>query len=152
MQNLKFCIFYLTKTYIKVIIIVWISNNLAYSRMGGEIVASTNKVEEQEVAQILDEKEHKKRNNGFFSIIKKIFDIIFWLVFAILALIWIVDFINVNNDKEPVFCIKTEVHEYDDGQTVECTGLGYKVYKYNRTSTGTGYEFGPFFVKMKGAE
>ena len=48
MQNLKFCIFYLTKTYIKVIIIVWISNNLAYSRMGGEIVASTNKVEEQD--------------------------------------------------------------------------------------------------------
>ena len=111
---------------------------------------TTNK--ETEIAQILDEKEKKKLNFSIFSIIKKIIDVIFWLALAVLALIWIVDFINVNNDKEPVFCIKTEVHEYDDGQTVECTGLGYKVYRYNRVSTGTGYEFGPFFVKMKDAE
>ena len=109
-----------------------------------------NKINEEkteEMAEILDEKE--KRGLGV-SIFKKVIDIIFWLAFAIVALTWVVDFINVNNEKEPVFCIKNKVHEYDDGQTTECIGLGYKVYSYNRTSTGTGHEFGPFFIKMKG--
>ena len=104
-----------------------------------------NKINEEkteEMAEILDEKE--KRGLGV-SIFKKVIDIIFWLAFAIVALTWVVDFINVNNEKEPVFCIKNKVHEYDDG-----IGLGYKVYGYNRTSTGTGHEFGPFFIKMKG--
>ena len=109
-----------------------------------------NKINEEkteEMAEILDEKE--KRGLGV-SIFKKVIDIIFWLAFAIVALTWVVDFINVNNEKEPIFCIKNKVHEYDDGQTTECIGLGYKVYGYNRTSTGTGHEFGPFFIKMKG--
>lgn len=114
--------------------------------------AATKKSNQEEMAEILDTKEKKKLGRGIFGIIKKIIDVIFWLALAILALIWIIDFINVNNEKEPVFCIKTEVHEYDDGQTVECTGLGYKIYNYNRASTGTGYEFGPFFIKMKDAE
>ncbi len=103
--------------------------------------------ETEEMEEILDKKE--KRGLGV-SIFRKIIDVIFWLAFAILAIIWIVDFINVNNEKDPVFCIKNKVHEYPDGQTTECVGLGYKVYNYNRpSSVGTGYEFGPFFIKMK---
>ncbi len=121
-------------------------------------MANTKKIATEEIVkeenndkmeEILDEKE-KKRLSG--SIFRKIFDIIFWLAFAILAFIWIIDFINVNNEKDPIFCINENTYEYDDGQIKECIGLGYKVYNYNRTSTGTGYEFGPFFIKMKGEE
>lgn len=103
------------------------------------------KEETEEMEEILDKKE--KRSLGV-SIFRRVLDIIFWLAFAILALIWVVDFINVNNEKDPVFCIKNNVYEYSDGQTTECIGLGYKVYNYNRASE-KGYEFGPFFIKMK---
>ena len=107
---------------------------------------------QDEMAQILsDEEKRQLTGNVMFGIIKRIVDVIFWLALAILALVWVVDFINVNNETDPKFCIKKTVHTYDDGEIVECTGAGYKVFKYNRISTGTGYEFGPFFIKMKDA-
>lgn len=106
-------------------------------------------LETEEVAEILDENEKKKLNT---NVLKRIWDIIFWLAFCALAFVWIVDFIHVNKGEEPSFCLKEETHEYDDGSVYECTGLGYKIYNYDRTSVGTGYEFGPFFKKMKDAE
>lgn len=104
-------------------------------------------VVEEEMANIMeDEKESKKVNH---ETLKFIGNAIFWIVFAVLAFIWITDFVKVTREEEPVFCIKNKVHTFDDGTVNECVGLGYKVYTYNRDSFDKGVQFGPFFTKMK---
>lgn len=86
------------------------------------------------------------------DIVRKIWDIFFWTAFAILLCIWIIDYIRVGSEKDPKFCLKKETLEYEDGTVSKCTGLGYKVYNYNRESLDKGIEFGPFFIKMKEPE
>jgi len=78
----------------------------------------------------------------------QVFNIIFWIVIIGLFIIWITDFIMVKTEKDPVFCISRETYKYDDGETKECVGLGYKIFEYNRDKY-QGYEFGPFFTKIK---
>ncbi len=95
------------------------------------------------------EKVIEKKNTEKKSIAKKIFDVVFWVVIIGLAIIWVTDFINVQNDKDPIFCISQKTHTFDDGTVEECVGLGYKVYDYNRTSLSYGRQFGPFFIGMK---
>lgn len=80
---------------------------------------------------------------------KKIFSFIFWILIIALAAIWIIDFMHVQNEEKPQFCLKSVTHTFDDGEVNECVGLGYKIYYYNRSSMSEGYQFGPFFVKMK---
>lgn len=107
-------------------------------------------VVEEPMANIMEEPKHKISVSR--DTLKLIGNIIFWTIILVLAVVWIVDFIKVTREKEPIFCIKNEIHEYDDGTVRECTGLGYKVYTYNRSSLGNGVEFEPFFVKMKQPE
>lgn len=95
----------------------------------------------------LKKDEVKKENKK--SIGKRIFDIVFWVVIIFLFFIWIFDFVQVKNNKEPRFCIKKHTYKYEDGNTKECIGLGYKVYNYNRKSINIKSEFGPFFIKME---
>ncbi len=83
---------------------------------------------------------------------KKVFNIVFWTAFAILATIWLVDFFRVRAENDPIFCLSQKEHVFDDGTVGECVGLGYKVYHYNRESVGTGLEFGPFFIDMREPE
>jgi len=80
--------------------------------------------------------------------IKKVLSIIFLLAFFVVVALWITDFIRVRNEKEPMFCIKENVYNYEDGTVDECIGLGYKVYEYKRESI-TGVQFGSFLQKMK---
>ena len=74
---------------------------------------------------------------------------------VVLALIiaWIVcffiDYFRARQSKTPVFCIKEETKKYDDGTVYSCTGLGYKMYRYDRSSVATDLEFGPFFIKER---
>lgn len=82
------------------------------------------------------------------SIGRIIFDVVFWTVIAVLAIVWLTDFIKVQNDKDPVFCISKKTHEFDDGVVNECVGLGYKIYNYDRDSIDAN-QFGPLFIKMK---
>ena len=95
------------------------------------------------------EKIKKKKKTEKKNIFKKIFDVVFWIVIIGLAIIWLTDFINVKNDKDPVFCISQKTHTFDDGTVEECVGLGYKVYNYNRSSFSKGRQFGPFFIGMR---
>lgn len=81
--------------------------------------------------------------------LKKILNILFWVLFVILFSIWLIDFIKIKSEKEPVFCIKKEVHKFDDGNVDECLGLGYRIFKYNRRSLPKGIDFAPFFIKMR---
>ncbi len=93
--------------------------------------------------------EKKEKITSKRSIMKRIFDIVFWVVIVGLSIIWITDFVNVKNDKNPVFCISQKTHTFDDGTVEECVGLGYKVYTYNRSSFSQGRQFGPFFIGMR---
>ena len=74
---------------------------------------------------------------------------------AILALviIWIIiffiDYFRARQSKNPIFCIAEETKEYEDGTVYSCTGLGYKMYKYDRNSIDASIEFGPFFIKER---
>ncbi len=91
----------------------------------------------------VEEKESNVRN-----ILKTVFNIVFWVAITGLAIIWITEFILVNQEKEPMFCLETTIHEFEDGTVEECTGIGYKVYEYDR-ETLKATEFGPFFIKME---
>lgn len=82
------------------------------------------------------------------SILYRIWTIFFWIAFAVTITIWTIDFIKVKKDDNPIFCIKKVEHQYDDGVTNECRGLGYHIYSYDRTSTGKARQFRPFFIKM----
>ena len=81
--------------------------------------------------------------------VKKILNIAFWVVFALVMAIWLIDFFEVRADNDPRFCINEKVHQFDDGQVKECLGLGYKVYQYDRDSMKGATQFSPFFVKMR---
>lgn len=80
--------------------------------------------------------------------------LIFVLKILILVLIflWIVvvftDYFRVRQNKNPMFCISEVEHEYEDGTTYICTGLGYKMIRYNRSCLSAS-EFGPFIIKER---
>ena len=75
------------------------------------------------------------------------------IVILALIIIWIIiffiDYFRARQSKTPLFCISEETKEYDDGTVYSCTGLGYKMYKYNRSSVDATIEFGPFFIKER---
>ena len=78
---------------------------------------------------------------------KKIFSALFSIILIGIVAIWLFDYFRMVNNEKPMFCIKQETYKYDDGTVEECTGLGYKIYEYNRTSY-RAKQFGPFFIKM----
>lgn len=108
----------------------------------------TEEVKEKEMDTSLAE-ENKEE---WKEIGRKIWDIVFWVVFAAIALTWVVDFFRVSDRKDPMFCLSKKTHTFEDGTVEQCTGLGYKVYEYNRASLDSGIQFGPFFIKMKQPE
>ena len=101
-------------------------------------------VKEEEMDNFMSEDKVSIKEVAF-----KIWDVVFWVLFAILACVWIVDFFRVKDEKQPMFCISKETIEFEDGNVDKCVGLGYTVYEYNRESLDSGIEFGPFFIKMK---
>lgn len=80
---------------------------------------------------------------------KRIIENIVKVLIILLVIAWIViifiDFFRAKSEKNPMFCISENIREYDDGETYECIGLGYKMYRYNRRCSGI--QFGPFFLK-----
>ena len=79
-------------------------------------------------------------------LLNKIITIILWLLIALWITFCIIDFVKTENHKKPIFCINEKTIEYKDGIVYSCTGLGYKIYHYNRASF-TGIEYGPFWLK-----
>jgi len=113
----------------------------------------TPKSEQKEVVKVVKEKEMdnfmSEDKVSIREVVFKIWDVVFWVLFAILACVWIVDFFRVKVEKQPIFCINKETIEFEDGDVNKCVGLGYTVYEYNRESLDNGIQFGPFFIKMK---
>lgn len=75
------------------------------------------------------------------------------IVILALVIIWIIiffiDYFRARQSKTPIFCISEQTKEYDDGTVYSCTGLGYKMYKYDRASIDASIEFGPFFIQER---
>ncbi|MBQ6687288.1 MAG: hypothetical protein IJN03_02055 [Bacilli bacterium] len=73
-------------------------------------------------------------------------------IILVIAILWaavvLTDYLRFRINKDALFCIKEETKTYNDGTVHSCTGLGYKVYNYQRRSI-TAVEFGPFFLKEK---
>lgn len=105
-------------------------------------------VEEKELSdEFVDEKD-KKKTKKKKNIIVSIFNFVLTIVIFGVVGMAVIDFINVNQEKEPIFCIHEEWTQYDDGTVELCVGVGYKVYRYNRESI-KGSEFGPFWIEEK---
>lgn len=81
--------------------------------------------------------------------IKKIFNILILILFISWIYIIFSDLSRVKNDEKAKFCIKNTIYDYVDGSVEECTGLGYKVYYYDRPSVNVKTEFGPFWKEMQ---
>ena len=105
----------------------------------------TKKVQKEKKVEVVEVSTKEKVK----KILKKIFDIVFWIAITILAIIWLVDFFKLQNDKEPVFCLNEKTHKFEDGTVYECKGLGYNIYKYDRESIDVTRQFSPFFIGMK---
>lgn len=69
----------------------------------------------------------------------------FWIVMVF------TDYFRVRQNKNPMFCINESINEYEDGSTYVCTGLGYKMIRYNRDCLSAS-EFGPFLIKERTCE
>ncbi len=65
------------------------------------------------------------------------------------VILFLIDYTRARNNKDLLFCIKEETKEYPDGTVYSCTSLGYKLYRYNRSSINTTLQFGPIFMKEK---
>ena len=105
-------------------------------------------VEEKELSdEFVDEKD-KKKTKKKKHIIVSVFNFILTIQIIGVVGMAVIDFINVNQEKEPMFCIKKEVINHEDGTVDVCTGVGYKVYQYKRESI-KGSEFGPFWIEEK---
>lgn len=91
-------------------------------------------------------KEPKKKDKEEKSTFYKIANIVLWVI----AIAWIgvslTDFIRTYFDKDPIFCIKEEVHKYDDGEVYVCTEFGFKFFDYKRDSY-RARQFGAFWTK-----
>ena len=111
-------------------------------------VKETQKVIEKVSEEVLDIKPEEEKKNNIFI---KVLDIVLWVVLIAWMIIVVIDYVRTINSKEPIFCIKEEVIEYQDGTVNSCTGAGYKVYEYNRESY-QAIEFGPFWKKVRNDE
>lgn len=85
----------------------------------------------------------KKVNKGDVIKIVVLTLIIIWII------IFFVDYFRAREAKMPIFCIMENTKKYDDGEVYSCTGLGYKMYKYDRSSIDASIEFGPFFIQER---
>ncbi len=110
--------------------------------------------EDNKEEDFLDEKKSAKKvnkENGEKSLFSKIMNIVLWIILLAWMAIVLIDYFRVTNEKDAVFCLSKHTTKYDDGNVKVCTGLGYKVYNYNRDSF-KAIEFGPFWIKDRTAD
>ena len=114
------------------------------------------KVKEKSVTEeFLDEKVSKKKlekkEKNEKSMFQRVMNVILWIVLFAWMAVCLIDFYKVLQKSDPIFCIKTGVNKYEDGNVKWCLGAGYKVFQYNRKSF-KAIEFGPFWSKDRSEE
>ncbi len=100
--------------------------------------------------EFYDEKKPKKEKKEK-SMVSRVINVILWIVLFAWMGICLVDFFKTRSLSEPIFCLSKETTTYEDGKVYSCTGLGYKIYHYDRKSF-SGYEYGPFWAKDRSTE
>lgn len=85
--------------------------------------------------------------------IKERYNDIIKVVVLSVIIIWVIcfgiDLIRARQNKWPLFCVKESIKNYEDGTVEICTGVGYKMYKYKRSSIPVTVQFGPFFMEER---
>lgn len=116
-----------------------------------EVIEDEGVNEDQEV--ILEEEDEfvEIRKGKRKPSISKIMNVVLWVVLFAWIAICFFDFVTVKGNHDPKFCISKKTTTYSDGKVESCTGLGYKVYRYDRESF-SGLEFGPFWSKDRTAQ
>lgn len=110
-------------------------------------------MEEEHVKKDIAKIEVKEANKdkNVKNMVSKIINIVLWVVLICWMVMVFYDYIKVKNEKSPKFCLGNKTTTYDDGDVTTCSGLGYKVITYNRTSL-KAIEFGPFWIQDRTAE
>lgn len=80
---------------------------------------------------------------------KEIIKVIILSIVIIWIICFFIDYFRARQEKRPLFCINEVTKEYDDGSVYICTGVGYKMYHYKRSSIPLSVQFGPFFIKER---
>ena len=116
-------------------------------------MAKKAEIKEAKVVEATEEKEIKKetkpKKDLALKIIKKCWDIIFWCAIICLVVVWVLDFINVKQEKDPQFCIKKETISTEKGDVDSCLGLGYKIFTYHTSNLDGAREFAPFWSEPR---
>lgn len=100
------------------------------------------------MAEEITKKDQVKGRSTF----DKVMNIILWIVLLGWMAVCITDFIQVQREKKPIFCLtKMKTVKYNDGTVQSCVGVGYKYFKYDRKSY-KAIEFGPFWSKDRSAD
>ena len=115
----------------------------------------TKEVKEEKVFTEKEVKEmvkQEKKNKNERSLFQKILNVVLWIIVLAWMAVCVIDFIKVQNEEDPIFCLKKSTIKTGTGTADVCTGLGYKVYDYNcGTEAGKNYhgaiQFGPFWTK-----
>ena len=81
----------------------------------------------------------------------KVVSITLWVVLIVWIGICVTDFIRAKQENKPIFTFASNKTEYVDGDVTSYTGLGYKIYFYERDSH-SGVKFGPFWAKDESAK
>lgn len=93
-----------------------------------------------------DQPKKVKKKKGK-KIISKIFNLLLWVILIGWVALVVIDYMHIQKEEQPQFCwFNQKTTEYKDGSVKECTGLGYKVINYDRSSF-KAVEFGPFWIQ-----
>lgn len=113
------------------------------------------KVKKEEKEEKVEKEENAKKetknekNNDFKAIMKKVWNAFFWCFFAIVLIVWIVDYTNTKSGRDPKFCLVKDTIKTAKGDIDSCLGLGYKIYHYHTTDLKDTSEFGPFWFDYR---
>ena len=92
-------------------------------------------------------KQPKKKEEKEKSTFSKVINVVLWVIVIAWMAIILTDFsITYFFNKDPLFCINEETHKYDDGEVYICTEIGFKFFRYDRSSY-TARQFGGFWTQ-----
>ncbi len=103
-------------------------------------------MEEKEKKKLVKQEKKNNRQDGERSLFGKIVNIVLWVVVIAWMTLCVIDYIKVQREKDPIFCLSNKTLEYADGNVHVCYGLGYKVYNYDRDCF-QALQFGAFWTK-----
>lgn len=92
----------------------------------------------------------EKRLLGIKNLLSKIFSSLFSIIIGLWLIICLFDFLQVQGRNKPIFCLKNETLLLSNGSIEKCTGLGYKVLKFDKLNNcDVKIIYGAFWIEDK---